>query len=88
MLVDIPGAGIGAVLAQKLAADGAKLILSARRLNELTRVAASCKGERRDETVWGSVTQIEFSGDEDLPSSVPLISKLQSLIMKKNSSVM
>ncbi len=32
-------------MAQKLAADGAKLILSARRLNELTRVAGSCKGK-------------------------------------------
>jgi NADP-dependent 3-hydroxy acid dehydrogenase YdfG len=54
MLVNASGAGIGAVLAQKLAADGAKLILSARRLNELTRVAASCKGERQRQGVFVS----------------------------------
>ncbi|GAQ79572.1 NAD(P)-binding Rossmann-fold superfamily protein [Klebsormidium nitens] len=64
--------GIGAVMAQKLSADGAKLILSARRLNELTRVAASCTGPHANDV---SILTLDLSDTSQIPRSVELAQK-------------
>ena len=57
--------GIGEALARRFAQSGARLILSARRENELKRVAGSCSGA---ESV--SVLPLDLSESETLPGAV------------------
>lgn len=56
--------GIGAALAEAFAHEGARLILSARRQEELERVAARCEGERP------LVLPLDLAQPESLPAHV------------------
>ena len=51
--------GIGENLAYELASDGCKLVLSARRKQELERVKTKCSGEKQRQT--SNPFQMEFS---------------------------
>jgi dehydrogenase/reductase SDR family member 7B len=57
--------GIGEALAKRFAAAGSRLILSARRENELNRVAKSCSGAKSV-----AVLPLDLSNPGDMPSAV------------------
>src|SRR5262245_11862147 len=57
--------GIGEALAKRFAADGARLILSARREDELNRVAGLCSGAKAV-----SVLPLDLSNPQEMPSAV------------------
>jgi NADP-dependent 3-hydroxy acid dehydrogenase YdfG len=86
-IVWITGAssGIGASLARDLARSGAQVVISARRAEELQRVAESCAGERRPYVLPLDVTDYEAQ-KEALAEILAKFGRIDSVVLNAGRS--